>query len=430
MSLLYSKLRLQIPQISDGKNATITSPRGVNRTVPLTYPLTDVFVAGMEKYTVQAGTGSETFSVGNGKFKKIVTEDASALTVASMPTTTTYLKGTNLDLTGLVVNASMQKGDGTSSTENVTSLATYDPPDGTQLNTQGTQRIDINYFDVSSFFNVSVVVRSMLKKLPYSFYAGGAVILDGEIHILGGGVYSSTRVNHYKWTGSSWISVSTLPYNFFKGAFVVWNNEIHLLGAQTFSTDHYKWDGTSWTVASTLPNGILRPLATIYNNEIHLFSENKHYKWDGSSWSLVSTLPYTLYGNDSIGNVTVCNNEIHILSSGNSSYYRYHYKWDGSNWSSVSTLPYYAKNCGVVTKNNIIYLLGGSDSSQTVTNFYKWDGSSWSSVSTLPYEFATNPALLWNSGADDEIILLGSAFDDYMTYDAQWDGTSWTVGSD
>ena len=382
MSLLYSKLRLQIPQVSDGKNAIITSPRGVNRSVPMTYPLTDVFVAGMDKYTVQAGTGSESFSVGNGKLKKIVTEDASAITVATMPTKTTYLVGENLDLTGTVINATIQKGDGTSETRDVTSQCDFSPANGTQLNTQGSQRIDVDFGSLSSFFNVNVTIRNILKKLPINFYQGSAVIYNNEIHILGG--YNS-GTKHYKWDGTSWVLVSTLPYSFYRGSAVVYNNEIHILGSYDYKT--------------------------------------RHYKWNGSSWSSVSTLPYNFYE----GSIVVYNNEIHIL--GGNGVYTSYYKWDGSSWSSVSTLPYNSYDSSAVVYNNEIHLLGGGGTGYG-TNHYKWDGSSWSSVSTLPYDFSHSCAVIWNSGAENEIIILGSEKSAYYNYDAQWDGSTWTVGTD
>ena len=55
-----------------------------------------------------------------------------------------------------------------------------------------------------------------VSTLPYSFYYGCALLIDGEIHILGS--YDSTsRTKHYKLnkTTGKWESVSTLPYSFY-----------------------------------------------------------------------------------------------------------------------------------------------------------------------------------------------------------------------
>jgi hypothetical protein len=90
-------------------------------------------------------------------------------------------------------------------------------------------------------------------RLPYGFAYGSAVVYNGEIHILGG---ENNTLSHYKWNGTSWVSVSTLPYSLMRGAAVVYNNEIHILGGYISGTalaHHYKWDGTSWTDVGSLP---------------------------------------------------------------------------------------------------------------------------------------------------------------------------------
>ena len=165
-------------------------------------------------------------------------------------------------------------------------------------------------------FNKSV------SKLPYNFYCGSAVILNNEIHILGG---SDNTTKHYKWDGNLWTSVSTLPYNFVNGSAVVLNGEIHILGGNGNNTLHYKWDGSSWTSVSTLPYNFYQGSTVVLDNEIYILggrdNTTKHYKWDGNSWTSVSILPYNFV----YGSAVVYNNAIHILGSENSSYYTAHY---------------------------------------------------------------------------------------------------------
>ena len=121
------------------------------------------------------------------------------------------------------------------------------------------------------------------------------------------------------------VSVSTLPYTFYFGSAVVLNGEIHILGSNGGSTNHYKWDGTSWTSVSTLPYGFYQGSAVVIDGEIHILgsintgSNTAHYKWNGSSWTSVSTLPYNFYS----GSAVVLNNEIHIL--GGDSSFKTHY---------------------------------------------------------------------------------------------------------
>lgn len=48
MSVLYSKLRLEVPSELDGQNAIITSAGGATRTVEMSAPITDAMLAGLE----------------------------------------------------------------------------------------------------------------------------------------------------------------------------------------------------------------------------------------------------------------------------------------------------------------------------------------------------------------------------------------------
>ena len=69
--ILYSKLRLKVPQGLDGESATITSSKGISRNVTMSSPITDIMLAGMEKYRVQAGYTDENVAFGYGEIKKV-----------------------------------------------------------------------------------------------------------------------------------------------------------------------------------------------------------------------------------------------------------------------------------------------------------------------------------------------------------------------
>ena len=136
-----------------------------------------------------------------------------------------------------------------------------------------------------------------VSTLPYDFNGGSAVVYNGEIHILGGGIVSGPTDNytkHYKWSSANpnWTEVSTLPYNGFRfGSAVVYNGEIHILGGGITSTPadtntkHYKWSSANpnWTEVSTLPYGFRFGSAVVYNGEIHILGggitsdQTKHY---------------------------------------------------------------------------------------------------------------------------------------------------------
>ena len=130
------------------------------------------------------------------------------------------------------------------------------------------------------------VFNKSVSTLPFNFASGSAVVLNGEIHILGSG-YSGDYTKHYKWDGSSWVSVSTLPYRFYEGSAVVFNNEIHLLGGNHDKTAHYKREGSSWTSVGTLPYTFYDSPAVIFDNGVYIL---------GSSTSDYSTAHYLIIG--------------------------------------------------------------------------------------------------------------------------------------
>ena len=242
-----------------------------------------------------------------------------------------------------------------------------------------------------------------ISTLPYSFDKGCAVVLDGEIHILGGSSFGTTSKKHYKFNGTEWVSVSTLPYKLYFGCAVVLDGEIHILGGSDGATNHYKFNGTEWVSVSTLPSSFNLCSAVVKGGEIHMLGggssgSTKHYKWNGTSWTSVSTLPYKFYK----GCAVVLDGEIHILGGSNNS--TKHYKFNGTSWDSVSTIPYGFYSGSAVVKDGKIHILGTEyNSSSDHKNHYKFNGTEWVSVSTLPYEFYQGSAVTKNG----DIHILG-----------------------
>ena len=139
-----------------------------------------------------------------------------------------------------------------------------------------------------------------MPTIPYASHSGSAVVLNGEIHILGG---NSNNAAHYKFNGSSWVQVSTLPYNFYNGSAVVLNGEIHILGSAhaSYGTNHYKFNGTSWVKVSALPYpfyvGCAVVSSIVVNNVIHILGSSastdyvkyyyRHYIVKGTIYTLI-----------------------------------------------------------------------------------------------------------------------------------------------
>lgn len=250
------------------------------------------------------------------------------------------------------------------------------------------------------------MVWKWASTLPYSFNYSSAVVLDNEIHILGGQLASSLYRLHYKYSNGSWTKVSTLPYDFYYGSAVILDNEIHILGSG-HSGDyrkHYKYSNGLWTEVSALPYDFDQGSAVVLNGEIHIlggyFGRTNHFKYSNGSWTEVSTLDYDFY----MSSAVVLNDEIHILGSYSSGYYRKHYKYSGGLWTEVSTLPYNFYQGSAVVLDNEIHILGGD-----YEQHYKYSDGLWRLSVSLPYEFHNGSAVVLN----DEINILGGTITAY-----------------
>lgn len=197
----------------------------------------------------------------------------------------------------------------------------------------------------------------LVGNLPYPFATTQTrvVVYNNEMHLLGGNNVEGYSQNHYKWNGTSWVSVSTLPYDFYSGRAVIYDNEIHILGGLGTSNyvNHYKWDGTSWVSASTLPMPVQSYTdAVVYNNEIHIFDgygtpyRKKHYKWDGNTWSE----DVELLESPSAGSVSIVyDGKIHCF------YLKTHVEFDGTEWIKVNELELPCNYSAVEYNQTILY---------------------------------------------------------------------------
>ena len=111
---------------------------------------------------------------------------------------------------------------------------------GLKVSINGGELKDVESLDLNTIFDGN---WGDVSTLPYEFYNGGAILLNNEIHILGG--YNSNSGSgltmHYKYNTSTktWSNVSTLPYDFYGESAIVLDNEIHILGGWNNYTKHY-----------------------------------------------------------------------------------------------------------------------------------------------------------------------------------------------
>ena len=259
----------------------------------------------------------------------------------------------------------------------------------------------------------NLALRSMITSflgtsLPYDIDIGSAVVLNNEIHILGG---NGGDQNHYKFNGTSWTKVSTLPYTFYGGSAVVLNNEIHILSGSTntYKQNHYKFNGTSWTKVSTLPDVTsFHSSVVILSNTLYIFaipsssSDRYLYKFNGTSWTKLDKSVLSFFGSGSA--LIAYQNEIHIL--GGSGTLSSHYKFNGASWTKVSTLPYEFRECVAVVLNDEIHIMGSGVNGYAIVpspKHYKFNGSSWTELNNLPINITGSNAVLV---LDDTIHIL------------------------
>ena len=143
--------------------------KAVKTAVPVDFQeALDAIDAQLTANNQTAGVSDVPFRFGcddNGNYGYILTEGGadtvipfksggvplSSIAVTTMPTKTTYTENENLDLTGIVITATFEDGV----TADISNACTFNPADGTQLTTLGTITVDVDYYGVSTSFNVT-----------------------------------------------------------------------------------------------------------------------------------------------------------------------------------------------------------------------------------------------------------------------------------
>ena len=276
-----------------------------------------------------------------------------------------------------------------------------------------TSIITYNHYIVDVLY-YQTVLWSQESEAPQNFYDGSAVVVNGELNILGISKSPQNIKGHYKYSNNEWTFVSSLPsfWELHSTCAIVLNNEIHLLGPYSY---HYKYSNGEWVPVSTIPFTFFHGCAVVLNNEIHLLGPyTNHYKYSNGQWQEVSTLPYDFI----YGKAVVLNGEIHIFGGDNAQYSRNHYKYSYGQWQEVSILPYELSTQGdgaVIVMDNEINLLGGGNVYDDSRNHCVFYNGSWIYAGILPYPFWGNAVAILNG---DMNILGGNywALDDHRHF--------------
>lgn len=255
-----------------------------------------------------------------------------------------------------------------------------------------------NVKSIGSIIARKQVNRSSDASLPYNFVNGCAVVLDGEIHLLGGSA-SGTSLNHYSWNGLYWTKLDNLPYDFYDGSAVIFKNRIYILGGTKGPTNCYYWNGSKWIQSTDIPYKFKNGDAVVYDDKIHIFGGNgvesgntntifNHYTWGGKAWTKLTTLPHTFVS----GAVAVYKGKVHIL--GGTGTGKNHTTWDGSDYNDLDNLPISFSDGCAVAGDRYLHIIGGTDS---YDKRYHYDGKEWTKCEDLPYSFISFSALALNN---------------------------------
>lgn len=267
--------------------------------------------------------------------------------------------------------------------------------------------------------------RQIFSKLPYNFFNGGAVVYNGEVHILGG---NNTK-NHYKYNGSSWESVSTLPIA--PTTAVVYKNQIYIFNG----TATYKYENSAWKSCnntSFISNAKWRS-AILYKDLVYIHGTYRKtnnftyqpeyyfgiYSFNGTAYTLVKEFLIDQSKINDFGCLFIKNNSLFI----------------NYNRDRITLLPtYYYDSVDIpqITNNGYITVRGGSTvyyiGGSSYPNKYIIDSSS--TDYNLPYNFINGSGItLDNGGSNLDIILLGTSSSNQQKYVAQLSDNGWSLYS-
>lgn len=114
-----------------------------------------------------------------------------SIAVTTLPSVTEYAIGESIDYTGIVVTATFAD----ESTIGITDFCTFDPEEGTILETVGTQTVTVTYGSVSTTFNVEV--SSTIEGTYTLVSPAYGSIPEGAIVATGGGATASWAIPNY-----------------------------------------------------------------------------------------------------------------------------------------------------------------------------------------------------------------------------------------
>ena len=261
-----------------------------------------------------------------------------------------------------------------------------------------------------------------LADVPVGLAFPVVAVLNGEIHVIGGGAPGGATQLHlrYKPFTNTWDTLADVPYKAQQPAGAVVDGKIHYFGggypnSGTPLDDHYVYDPSndSWSAAQNLPIPRVIMKAAVLDGKIFAMSGQPEkarvdvYDPNTNSWSSKNPLPDNNFWYSAI---VVVNNEMFRFGGGGFTSpvnTIQKYNATGDSWTNIGNLPSPLHAPAGTVLGGKIYIAGGYYGSETDT-VYEFNPLTYSlnKITALPaarayHELVTIDSCIYSIGGNN-----------------------------
>jgi len=236
--------------------------------------------------------------------------------------------------------------------------------------------ITLFYFFIHSSF-AQTIVWKQVASLPVGYNGGEAVSLNNEIYFVAGRTKTSKSASFYKLNPKTnqWIKLADVPKPATNFALAAVKGKIYAIGGDLFkdANREYNPQTNSWR--------ILDPIPTARQHiDCGVFDDNIFIMGGLTSWEMISK-----------------KHEVYNITT--------------NTWTEKAAIPS-LRNCpAVVTKDSLIYVIGGGGSEASIwektasVECYNIKSNTWERKADLPYKLYKPAAIVVNN----ELMVLGGS---------------------
>jgi len=228
----------------------------------------------------------------------------------------------------------------------------------------------------SALFSQTIVWKQ-LSSLPEGFYCGEAVALNNDIYFVAGRNDVLRTSFFYKFNPKTnhWTKLTDMPKPMMNLALAAVNGKIYAIGGDRFLNDNYAYtpETNTWATLSPMPTGRQHIDCGIFDNNIFVMGGL-------TSWKVISK-----------------KNEVYNIAA--------------NTWSEKAAVPSLRNCSAIVTKDSLIYVIGGGGSETSVwdniasVECYHIESDTWEKKADLPYKLYKPAAIV----VKNELVVLGGS---------------------